>query len=68
MEKQVRTGLIDRRKELGMSQRNVAEAVGIDRSFYSRIETGSRSINVEKAWKILKVLKAEGKLELFINE
>lgn len=32
--------LVERRKLLGYSQQDVAEKVGIDRSYYSKIESG----------------------------
>ena len=32
--------LVERRKLLGYSQQNVADKVGIDRSYYTKIESG----------------------------
>lgn len=42
--------LIERRKLLGYSQQDVADKVGIDRSYYSKIETGlAPSVKVAKS-------------------
>lgn len=42
--------LIQRRKLLGYSQQNIADKVGIDRSYYSKIENGlTPSVKVAKA-------------------
>lgn len=42
--------LVERRKTLGLSQQEVADAVGIDRSYYSKIENGlTPSVKVAKA-------------------
>lgn len=42
--------LIERRKKLGLSQQEVADAVGIDRSYYTKIENGlTPSVKVAKA-------------------
>lgn len=42
--------LVQRRKLLGYSQQDVAEKVGIDRSYYTKIENGlTPSVKVAKA-------------------
>lgn len=42
--------LLERRKLLGYSQQDVADLVGIDRSYYSKVETGlSPSVKVAKS-------------------
>lgn len=44
------TLLIERRKKLGLSQQEVADAAGIDRSYYTKIENGlTPSVKVAKA-------------------
>jgi transcriptional regulator with XRE-family HTH domain len=48
-----------RRKELGMSQQEVADAAGIGRSTYTRIENGTRNPSWPVMYKIAEVLKAE---------
>lgn len=57
--------LIERRKLLGHSQQDVADLVGIDRSYYSKIEAGhTPSVKVAKA--IGKCLSVEW--TVFFNE
>lgn len=51
-----RNKLINRRKEKKLKQREVAEAVGIDRGYYSNIETGKRKGSVDIWLKIGKLL------------
>lgn len=42
--------LVERRKLLGYSQQDVADKVGIDRSYYSKIESGlAPSVRVAKS-------------------
>lgn len=42
--------LIKKRKELGYSQKNVAELAGIERSYYTKIENGlTPSVKTAKA-------------------
>lgn len=42
--------LIERRKKLGLSQQEVADSVGIDHSYYTKIENGlTPSVKVAKA-------------------
>ena len=52
-----RNKLINRRKEEKLKQREVAEAVGIDRGYYSNIETGKRNGSVDIWLRIGKFLK-----------
>ena len=48
--------LKERRKALGMTQRQVADAVGIAESAYQRYEYGTQDPNVYMAIKIAKAL------------
>lgn len=48
--------LRSRRKKLGLSQQQVAELVGISRSFYTRIELGTERPSLDVAFKIAKTL------------
>lgn len=52
-----RHSIIDKRKELGMSQDEVSYAAGISRSFYAAIERGLRDPSLETAQRICLVLK-----------
>jgi transcriptional regulator with XRE-family HTH domain len=47
-----RAFLISKRKALGMSQRDVAKALGISQSYYAHIERGSRDPGFRLAIKI----------------
>ena len=49
--------IIARRKELGLSQTEVAKQCGIGRSHYNLIEKGKRGVSLKTAHKISKVLK-----------
>lgn len=51
-----RNRLIQRRKQLGLKQEDVARAVGITREFYGMIERGKRRANVDLALRIAAVL------------
>ena len=62
----VRTQLIKARKEAGLRQWQIAETVGIDRSFYSRIERGTRNPSLEVALKIAEVLNKDV-TEIFLS-
>lgn len=44
--------MLFKRKLLGLSQGDVADAVGIARDYYCRIETGARSTNISMYTKI----------------
>lgn len=55
----VRALLANKRKELNMTQEEVAERVGIARTTYAMIETGKRNTSVENVKKIAKVLNFE---------
>jgi len=48
--------LRDLRQRAGMTQQALAEAVGIDRSFISDVETGRHSIAVDRAYQIAAAL------------
>ena len=53
-------GLIEReRKRLDMTQEEVAKEVGIHRTYYGKIEAGSRDIPFVTALRICKVLKID---------
>lgn len=53
----VRQNLINRRQALKLTQRQVAEKVGIERSSYAAIERGLRDPSLETAIRISTVLK-----------
>ena len=43
--------LVQRRKQLGFSQQEIADKVGIDRSYYTKIENGLvPSVKVASTW------------------
>ena len=48
--------LKEKRKCIGMTQNEVAKAVGISRAFYTNIENGKKLYSVETAKKIAQVL------------
>ena len=48
--------IIERRHELGLSQRELARMVGLPHSSVARIETGKVSPNIETVIKIIKPL------------
>jgi transcriptional regulator with XRE-family HTH domain len=53
-------GLIEReRKRLDMTQEEVAKEVGIHRTYYGKIEAGSRDLPFVTALRICKVLKID---------
>lgn len=55
----MRDWLVDKRKEKGMTQDEVATDCGISRQYYSFIEKGDRNCPVETAKKIAAVLGFE---------
>lgn len=44
--------LRDIRKEQGVSQENLALKIGVDRTYYSKIETGATNVSIELLNKI----------------
>ena len=54
-----RDELRNRRKELELTQQNVADEVGISRSFYTRIELGKEDPHIKTACKIASVLDTD---------
>ena len=52
----VKQRIIDKRKELGKTQQEVAEGAGISRSAYTAIERGLRCPSLETAIRICDVL------------
>ena len=52
----VKQNIIDRRKELGKTQQEVASGVGISRGSYSAIERGLRYPSLDTAQRICAVL------------
>lgn len=46
----------ERRKMLGLSQRNVAEKLGISHQAYSSLESGNRKLSLERAAQIADLL------------
>ena len=53
----MRKWLVDARKCIGMTQNEMAEILGISRSFYGLIENGSRNPNYGLTKRIAKFLK-----------
>lgn len=51
-----RYSLIQARQQANLTQAEVAELVGISRTFYSQIETGARRLEVELAKRIADLL------------
>ena len=67
----------DRRNELGLTQAQVAEMLGISNSLYSMLETGVRRMNETYLNGLAKILKTkpsalleeeDGQVALFIDE
>lgn len=54
-----RTELISTREALGMTQRDVATAVGITESYYGMIESGVRTPRLELGLKIAALLNTD---------
>ncbi len=52
----VRGWLLEKRKAMGMTQEQVAEAAGIARSYYTRIENGDHKVPVATAKQVAQVL------------
>lgn len=52
----VRDWLLEKRKAMGMTQEQVAEAAGIARSYYTRIENGDHKVPVTTAKQVAQVL------------
>ena len=57
--KKNREWLTDIRKTMGLNHREVAKKAGIDRSFYTQIESGIRNPSVKTAKKIASALGFE---------
>lgn len=53
----MRQWLIERRKEMGLTQMQVAERAGIARPYYTRIERGQHKPPVTTAMKIAEALE-----------
>ena len=62
-----RTALLQTRKSLGMTQQEVADASGIQRSYYGLIETGHRNPTLKIATQIAKALNSNIE-QVFSNE
>lgn len=54
--KQVRELIKTKRKEKKLSQKFMAEKLGISQNHYSQIESGTRNMNIEYFFDIMKVL------------
>lgn len=52
-----RKRIIEKRKELGMSQRQLAKLVGITQQFMNEIESGRKSPSIEVLINICKALE-----------
>ncbi|MGB9866576.1 MAG: helix-turn-helix transcriptional regulator [Bacillota bacterium] len=55
----MRKRLIELRKTKGLTQQQVAEALGITRSFYGMIETGHRNPTLDLAKRIAEIFGAD---------
>ncbi|MDI6871196.1 MAG: helix-turn-helix transcriptional regulator [Bacillota bacterium] len=55
----MRKALIETRRRAGLSQKDVAEAVGISRSFYTLIERGTRNPSLPVALRIARFFGAD---------
>jgi len=62
----MRKTLIEKRRETNLTQAQMAEAVGISVTMYTRIESGKRTPSGETALKIARLLTASVE-ELFSN-
>ena len=62
-----RNQLIQARKDLGMTQADIATAVGVHRSYYGLIENGNRNPSFGIAKKIATALNSDVE-QLFPNE
>jgi len=62
----MRKTLIEKRREANLTQTQMAKAVGISVTMYSRIESGKRTPSLETALKIACLLNASVE-ELFFN-
>lgn len=51
--------LVDKRKEAGLSQRELAEKLGVVRSYVSRTEQGERRVDIIELVDYCKVLNAD---------
>lgn len=60
--------VIDRRKELGLSQRELAERLGTHQSAISRLESGEHNISLGKLIEIAEALHADLDLRLLPRE
>lgn len=55
----MRQHMIDRRKELGLTQQQVSEGIGVNRNTYSSYEIGAITPSLDVAIRIKKVLKTK---------
>lgn len=54
---QKRRRLIGQRRKLNLSQREVAEMAGVDRTYYGRLENGHRDGDIETWYNIARALR-----------
>jgi transcriptional regulator with XRE-family HTH domain len=59
IDKVLRRRLKDLRMNAGLSQREVAGALGVSRSAYSQIETGERKVGVEELFTLAKIFEVD---------
>lgn len=55
----MRINMINRRKKLGLTQKEVAKRVGIARTTYTNIELGDKNPSLEVALRIKEALETE---------
>ena len=62
----LRKALIKARKDLGLSQRDLAERLGITRSVIGKVETGDRRLDVVEFYEYTKALELVPSETLFL--
>ncbi|MDK2920153.1 MAG: putative transcriptional regulator [Candidatus Petromonas sp.] len=63
----VRNKLVNIRSQNNMTQQDIADKLGISRSFYTMIENGKRNPSLELAFKISNLLKVDVNEIFFIQ-
>ncbi|HBP38661.1 MAG TPA: transcriptional regulator [Clostridiales bacterium] len=55
----MRKWLVDRRKNRGMTQMDIAAKAGISRAYYTQLETGQRDPSIKVAIRLAEILDLE---------
>ena len=66
LHKNLRNTLISARKDLGLTQRDLAKQLGVTHSIIGKIETGDRRLDVIEFYEYTKVLKLVPSETLFL--